>query len=135
MVWTERRVVKDYGGARPCLLCPADNFSVWWEGFLLAPKDDDYSFYAQSIGGLRLVIDDEVVIEHWDEHGWIPGKPGNKRLARGEHKIRIEYYHTHGNAALRIRWCGGGIPANTILGGEYLKKRLPEAVRIEVSQP
>ena len=123
MAWTERSVAKDYGTARPCLLCPAGEFSARWEGFLVAPKDDDYSFYAQSIGGLRLMIDDEVVIDDWDEHGWIPGKPGHKRLAVGAHRIRIEYYHARNNAALRIRWCGGGIPSNTVLGGEYLKKR------------
>jgi len=105
------------------LFCPADDFSALWEGVLLAPKDDDYSFFAQSIGGLRLVIDDAVVIDDWDEHGWIPGKHGHKKLTAGAHRIRIEYYHARGNAAMRLRWSGGGVPPNTVLGGEYLKKR------------
>ena len=123
MEWAERRVVKNYGEARPCLLCPRKNFSARWEGFLFAPRDDEYEFYAQSIGGVRVFIDDTLVIDDWDEHGWIPGKHGKMALNSGKHKFCLEYYHTKGNAALRLRWTGGGIPGNTILGGKYLTKR------------
>ena len=121
--WTERRVFKDYGSGRPCLFCPRRNFSARWDGVVVAPRTDEYSFYAQSQGGLRLIIDDDVVIDHWEEHDWNPGKDGNTKLTKGEHRVRIEYYNTRGNGALRVRWCGGGIPPNTVMGEEFLRKR------------
>jgi hypothetical protein len=123
MEWTERSVMKDYGSGRPCLLCPRKNYSAKWEGVVAAPRTDEYSFYAQSKGGLRLIIDDDIIIDHLDKHDWTPGKHGNKTLAKGEHRICIEYYNTRGNGALRVRWCGGGIPPNTVIGEPFLKKR------------
>lgn len=119
----ERRIMRDYGLGRPTWGMSKGPFSARWEGILLVPQDAEYSFYLQSCNGSRLWIDDKLIIDRWGDHGWIPGRHGAVQLPQGRHRIRIEHYNRTGNAALRLKWSGGGIPDNTVLGTPYLLKQ------------
>ena len=119
----ERQIARDYGFSRPAWGVPKGSFSARWDGVLLAPKGVEYEFYLQSCNGSRLWIDDKLIIDHWGDHGWIPGRHGVVQLSQGRHRIKIEHYHHTGNAALRLCWSGGGIPDNTVLGTPYLLKQ------------
>lgn len=120
---TERQVVKDYAGSPPAWRVPRNHFSAQWAGILRVPQDARYDFYLQSDDGARLFIDEEIIIDRWDQHQWAPGSSGDKQLARGKHSIRLEHNNGTGPAAIRLRWCGGPIPANTVLTAPYITKQ------------
>ena len=86
------------------------------------PEDADYGFFVQSDDGVRVYIDDKLLVDYWSNHGWIPGKHAQAKLAKGPHAVRIEHYNNSGPAALRVKWTGGGIPDNTVLGTPYVTK-------------
>ena len=119
---TARSIIRDYGRGSPVWGIVGNVFSARWQGFIIVPEDGEYSFYLQSNNGARLLIDGEIVIEHWTPHRWIPGKHGQKRLTKGRHSICVDHYRTTGSAAIRLRWCGGPIPPNTVLAVPYLRK-------------
>lgn len=120
--WVEQRISKDYGSPRLYPLIFSKEFSARWEGYLIAPKDADYSFYLQSIGGARLFIDGVLVSDHWNSRQWNPGRHAETFLASGAHRLVVEHQNNGDGAAIRLRWTGGGIPENTVVGSPFLQR-------------
>ena len=119
---SERHAVWDYASGRPGLWRGRGEWTARWDGVLSISNQAEYSFYLQSIGGARFWIDGDLVIDKWDDFRWNPGQKGRVWLEPGLHRIRLEHAHREGPAALRLKWTGGGIPANTILGVPYVRK-------------
>jgi len=114
----------DYGEKRPALFTPKDGFSSRWEGILLCPDSAEYGFYSKSDDGIRVYIDNELLIDNWRDQYWDnSGVPAKKYLQEGSHLICIEHYDNNGTSALRVRWIGGSLPANCIIGKPYVRKK------------
>lgn len=120
---TEREMTKTYDGRYAAWRVPCKMFSARWEGFLMVLQDAEYEFYMQSDDGSRLYIDGEQVIDRWDQHDWIHGTYGRRTLKAGRHPIRIEHYNEDGGAGIRLCWCGGPIPGNTMVKAPYITKK------------
>ncbi|HOT91380.1 MAG TPA: PA14 domain-containing protein [Anaerolineae bacterium] len=92
----------EWGTGSPGAGIPADNFSArfthdeWFEG-------GTYRFSYRSDDGLRLWIDDQLIIDDWRdrEATW---SLVDHYVAPGSHRVRVEYYERGGNAALQIAW-------------------------------
>lgn len=80
--------------------------SVRWTGFLDAPVDGLYAFYAKADDGVRLRIDGKPWIDKWE----VGGTAGDARefLAAGRHAIEIEYFDQGGGRILELRWTPPG---------------------------
>jgi hypothetical protein len=118
-----QQVLAEYGEKRPALPAPRNRFSARWEGTLVAPVATNYSFYCQSEGGMRVSIDGDLVLNNWRELTWqASGTHGNKVLSAGDHALVVEYFKSTGRGALRLRWAGGPIPDNSVVGAPYLKR-------------
>ncbi len=86
----------------------ADTFSVVYEGNLIVPKDESYTFHLRSDDGSVLWIDntadtDPVLINNWGLHSAIT-KSASKFLTKGKHPIRIKMTENHGKAVLHLEW-------------------------------
>nr|WP_205740654.1 family 16 glycoside hydrolase [Haloactinopolyspora alba] len=68
-----------------------------------APQDGTYEFRLTSDDGSRLVIDDELVIDHDGLHGAEP-KDGSVELTAGYHSLRIEHFENGGGEVLSLAW-------------------------------
>jgi len=79
------------------------NFSARWKGFLLAPKDGNYTIFLVVDDGARLFIDETPVIDAWYDSDSVEF---NKKifLSKGPHTIRLEYYNHNWGIALRLFW-------------------------------
>ncbi len=114
---------KDYGRWAPLPWMRRDGWSARWTGILDVPADVDYTFYAQCEGGLRLWLDDVLLVDAWESPGWKRGAHAQRSLAQGPHPLRLEFRDRGGRAALRVRWTGGPVPPNSEIGPPFLRKR------------
>lgn len=90
----------DEGAPAPGL--PSDNFSVRWARALNF-ENRIYRFYILVDDGVRLWIDDELVIDAWYDSS-LHTVTGVHTMTQGRHQIRVEYYDRTGQALIQMRW-------------------------------
>ena len=93
----------DWFGASPGPAVPADDFSVRWTrtvGF----DAGNYRFFASADDGLRLWVDEQLVIDAWYNQELPNTHSGDISLSGGTHQVRVEYYENGGNAHAHIWW-------------------------------
>jgi hypothetical protein len=121
----EKELCRSFLGKPPVWWLGWSGFSSRWIGNLNVPKDDDYIFYCQSADGMRFYLDGTCVLDNWQDQTWAESRAVvTLRLAKGLHPLMVEHYsRKYDDGGIRILWCGGGIPENTVLAAPYLRKR------------
>ncbi|MFK7925411.1 MAG: PQQ-dependent sugar dehydrogenase [Bacteroidia bacterium] len=81
-----------------------DFFTASWEGEIQAVFDERYIFYIRSDDGVRLWIDDQLIIDQW-----VPQAPterqGSIQLEKGKrYAFRLEYFEMQGGAEMVLNW-------------------------------
>lgn len=92
----------DWGSGSPDPALPSDSFSARWRG----TTSFDQGVYRFSItvdDGARLWVDDNLVIDSWRSES-TRDLTADVGLARGEHKLRLEYFENRGTAVVRLSW-------------------------------
>jgi LysM repeat protein len=80
----------------------ADQFSVIWttEQYFSAGT---YRFFAQSDDGVRVYVDDRLIIDGWGVHP-LTGYFADVHLSAGNHRLRVEYFENFEFAAVTVNW-------------------------------
>ena len=116
-IGTGAPVFDAYGISSPIFIpdgFPKDNFSVRWEGKLKTEYSSEYTFYTVSDDGVRLYVDDHLIIDQWKPQpatefsGKIPLK------ANQEYTIKVEYYEEGGGEAMILGWECDSFPKSLI---------------------
>lgn len=81
-----------------------DNFSVRWTGYLKPDKSDKYTFDVSSDDGVRLYIDDKLIINDWNDHAVLTNSYTMELNAGQLYKIKLEYYEKGGGAIIKFGW-------------------------------
>lgn len=93
-----------WGGGSPAKEIKDDNFSVRWVGELEVPKSGEYTFDGGSDDGIRLFIDNNLVINDWSNHAYISAIY-KMHLEKGKrYSIKLEYFENGGDAAITLGW-------------------------------
>ncbi len=83
----------------------ADNFSIRWSGNFRAPSTGNYQFQTQSDDGVRLWINNVLVIDNWNDHSVATDTTGNISLVAGQsYPVKLEFYENGGVATIRLLW-------------------------------
>ncbi len=107
----------DWGGGAPAPGIGNNDFSVRWTGQVEAPASGDYTFYTQSDDGVRLWVDNTLVIDNWTDHAQTEDASAPVTLSAGvRYDIRMEFYERAGQAVARLLWSGPGIAKQVIPG-------------------
>jgi hypothetical protein len=114
LVQTNALIDFSWGDGSPGKGVPADNFSVRWTGSIRFPKDGKYTFYTVSDDGIRLWMDDRLIIDNWTDHGETENQGQIELCGRKPHPVRLEYYEKTGAAAARLLWAGPGVEKQVI---------------------
>jgi hypothetical protein len=93
----------NWGHNAPAAGLPADEFSIRWTSDRTFFEDGLYRFHANVDDGVRLYVDDALVIDAWRDSAsrevtadhWVLG---------GNRNVRVEYYERGGNALIRVWW-------------------------------
>jgi alpha-D-xyloside xylohydrolase len=81
------------------------NASVRWTGEVAPPVSGDYQFQTFSNSGIKVWIDDKLVINHWRQ-GWLPWKEvARVRLEVGHRtKLRLEWSKDQNMETVQLLW-------------------------------
>lgn len=81
-----------------------DRISIRWTGFLKPQKSFDGWIGLSSDDGIRLWLDDQLMIDHWEQGGTNIVTCPMKFIAGKEYKIRIEMWEGGWGARAHLRW-------------------------------
>lgn len=95
-----------------------ENFSVRWTGQIKAPVSGDYVFRTWSDDGVRLWVNDELIIDNWTLHGTTLDVSSAVALeADTMYDIRFEFYERGGGEVAILEWQYPGQSAQVIPQG------------------
>ncbi|MCB9356516.1 MAG: PQQ-dependent sugar dehydrogenase [Lewinellaceae bacterium] len=103
---------------------PKDKFSVRWTGEIVPFFSDTLTLYTITDDGVRLWIDDSLVIDHWIPQ---PQLEYSTRLAMegGRHySIRMEFFELGGDATARLLWSGDKMPKSVVPSSQLFPPKL-----------
>lgn len=107
LVRTDATVNFDWSVSSPAAAITVDNFSARWEGQIEAPVSGAYTFTTTSDDGIRLFIDNQLIIDKFIDQAptdWT----GSITLTAGKHDIKLEYYERGGGAVAKLSWAYPG---------------------------
>lgn len=111
---TDAQINFDWLAGSPAPSIPANNFSVRWTGLLQVDTTQDYIFTTRTDDGVRLYIDDQLLINRFVAQGRTD-YTATKRLAAGvRYRVRMEYLETTGNASAILFWQAAGMPRTVV---------------------
>jgi hypothetical protein len=97
---------------------PSDDFSVRWTGMFDFRESGDYRFFAEVDDGIRVYVDDWLVIDAWHTVLPVPyvGEFGD--IQAGPHTVVVEYFESGGHAHVKF-WHEKTTFADANWRGEY----------------
>ncbi|KKR01165.1 MAG: PA14 domain protein [Candidatus Woesebacteria bacterium GW2011_GWB1_39_12] len=114
----DNQIQFDWGTGFPVSGVDPDSFSVRWTGVVKPPQDGDYTFTTTSDDGVRLFINDQLLIDNWTLHVSTTDTESIHLNANQDYYIRLEYFDRSGGATMRLSWNGPGISFSH--GGDFL---------------
>ncbi len=102
LVRQDRAIDFDWGTGSPDPAINSDNFSVRWT-ISLPFSAGRYRFITESDDGVRLYVNDRLVIDQWQEQPRARNQV-EIDLREGTHRLRMEYFEQTGPAVARLGW-------------------------------
>ena len=99
-----------WGSAAPATELPRDNFSARWTGYVQVDTTQAYTFVARTDDGVRLWIDDQLLIDRWVNQGARDWTATINLAAGVRYAVRMEYYDSTGTATAILSWQAAGMP-------------------------
>jgi glucose/arabinose dehydrogenase len=93
-----------WGHAPPHPSMDGNTFSVRWTGSVVPHYSETYTFHTHSNDGVRLWVDDRLLIDNWTRHETVEDA-GTVTLQAGRPvSLRLEFYEHTGAANIRLFW-------------------------------
>ena len=89
-----------------------EEYGYVFEGYVKIPADGVYTFYVSSDDGSRLWIDD-VLIDNDGPHA-LTEKSAEIPLAKGYHRLKLQFFENSGSDELYLHWKGPGFDKTTV---------------------
>lgn len=100
----DKQINFDFKDGSPIAKLKSDSFSIRWSGYIVPDETDVYRFQSYSDDGIRLIIDNEILINNWSQHA-ATLNVSEKRLEAGKpYKFVLEYYEMRGESVIQLGW-------------------------------
>lgn len=95
----------DWLASSPVSGIPVDNFSARWTGKIQPAYSEAFTFYTLSDDGIRLWVNNVLVIDNWTNHGATENASAPISLvANQQYDIKLEYYDATSMATAKLSW-------------------------------
>jgi alpha-D-xyloside xylohydrolase len=99
-----------------------DTFSIRWKGQIVAPETGEYTFNTRTDDGVRLFVDNKLIVDYWQDQAPLIQSGKIVLEARKKYNIKFEYYENAMGAVAQLRWI---IPS----GKKVSDVKLPDKTR------
>jgi len=93
-----------WGAGQPAVGVGPDDFSVRWSGEVRADISGLYAFRTTSDDGVRLWVDDVLVIDDWSIQATTTNDGSITLVGPDRHSIILEYFELGNDAEIELRW-------------------------------
>jgi hypothetical protein len=119
---TDREVNFGWGTGSPGTGVNVDGFSARWTGKVEAPVSGGYTFFTRSDDGIRLWVNNQLVINNWTNHAATDNTSAVVTLAAGQVvDLRLEYFDNVAGAEARLYWSYPG-QSKSIIPARWLHR-------------
>jgi beta-glucosidase len=89
----------------------SSRFTVRWTGFIRPTASSVHVFRARADSGIRVFLDNELIIDDWVDHAAHPDVATRVLIAGRAYKLRIEYKNSGGGGAVaQFGWASLQVP-------------------------
>jgi len=90
---------------------PNNKYSIRYTGEVMPQYNADYTFYAEAGGGVRLWVNDSLIIDHWYEQypGLITSEKIKLRTSQ-HYTIRLDYFNEDDRSGINLYWSCDSLP-------------------------
>jgi len=110
-----------WGGGAPAAGMEHDSYSVKWEGEIEPLTSETYTFTARSDDGVRLWVNNQLVIDNWQDQAVMSVSGDISLNAFTRYPIRVEYYENGVYAQARLSWSTPTISREVIPSYAYYR--------------
>ncbi len=101
---TDGTINFDWGYGSPDASIGVDTFSARWTGQVQPQYSQAYTFYTTSDDGIRLWVNNQLIINNWTDHAPIENS-GTMTLTAGQkYDLKLEFYENGGGAVSKLSW-------------------------------
>jgi glucose/arabinose dehydrogenase len=91
-----------------------DQFSVRWTGEVLTDFSETYTFYTISDDGIRLWVNQQLVVDSWIDQPPTEHQGTIDLFAGRRYTIKVEFYENGGGAVARLHWSSPSLPRQAV---------------------
>jgi hypothetical protein len=111
---TDPTVNFNWGTGSPDAAIGPDSFSVRWTGKVKADVSETYTFYTTSNDGVRLWINNQLLVDNWKTHPTTENS-GKITLQAGQwYSVRLEYVERKESAVIALAYSSPSTPKQII---------------------
>lgn len=104
----EANINHTFSGQPPRPDMGPETFSIRWTGLITAPANGTYTFTVLADDGVRLWINDQLLISAWFDQN-LTRRSATISLSAGQaYRIKLEYYNQDARGAVKLRWAYPG---------------------------
>lgn len=104
-------------------------YSIRFSGEIKPNESGKFTFLTTSNDGIRVTIDDKIVIENWTPHGAKVDTGEIELKANKKYKIKVEYFQNLGGAVTKLAWIKPSVEA------KLKAKEIPPTKSVQVYLP
>jgi uncharacterized repeat protein (TIGR01451 family) len=105
----------NFGSKSPTFLIPnGSSFSIRWTGQIIPTYSETYTFTTTSDDGVRLYVNDELLIDNWTNHTATNNSAQITLVAGKAYDIRMDYYQYQVVAVAELKWSSASQPEEVV---------------------
>ncbi len=124
----------DWATGSPISGMGADTFSIRWTGQIQPLYSNTYTFYTTSDDGVRLWINNQLIINSWIDQAPTVNQGTIALSANQKYDIRLEYYENGGGAAIKLEWSSASQSRQVLPATQLYPAAAPLAVEATQGQ-
>ncbi len=126
----------DWTSAPPDATLTGSSYSVRWTGYVQPLHSETYLFHTQSNDGVRLWVNDKLLIDSWDRRQRSTDNWGHLALVAGQRvTLRLQYTHTSGAAQIHLLWSSPSQPEEIIPQSQLFSADLADLTSVPPLPP